>query len=173
MGNITNKSAVKWIVEQLRPAIKLQDKIIDEYLEKALQMERYHAIDIVDNFENETPTDSKPMLSVRGSRSAGKWDVVKNQSWSEKHVSVFGNRAGYVICHRNRNRELVAVASVIGMPFVEQKEIDANANLIAAAPDLYEALIALKNWVGKLDDWRGIDPPVEIVDKAIEKATLK
>lgn len=173
MGNITNKSAVKWIVEQLRPAIKLQDKIIDEYLEKALQMERYHAIDIVDNFENETPTDSKPMSSVRGSRSAGKWDVVKNQSWSGKHVSEFGSRAEYVICHRNRNRELAAVAYVIGMPFVEQKEIDANANLIAAAPDLYEALIALKNWVGKLDDWRGIDPPVEIVDKAIEKATLK
>ncbi len=47
----------------------------------------------------------------------------------------------------------------------------ANASLIAAAPELYEALIALRNWVGKLDDWRGIDPPCEIVDKAIEKAT--
>ena len=84
--------------------------------------------------------DAKPMLSVRASRSSGKWEAIKNSSWSEKHVNDFGNRAGYVICHHNRNRELVAVASVIGMPFVEQKEIDANAKLIEAAPALLDAL---------------------------------
>jgi len=84
--------------------------------------------------------DAKPMLSVRASRSSGKWQAVKNSSWSEKHVSEFGNRAGYIICHHNRNRELVAVASVIGMPFVDQKEIDANAKLIEAAPALLYAL---------------------------------
>jgi hypothetical protein len=83
---------------------------------------------------------SKPILSVRACRSSGKWEAIKNKSWSEKHVSEFGNREGYVICHRNRNRELVAVASVIGMPFVDQKEIDANAKLIEAAPALLDAL---------------------------------
>ena len=50
------------------------------------------------------------------------------------------------------------------------EEVEANAKLIAAAPDLLEALIILKKWVGKLDDWKGEDPPCELVDKAIEKA---
>jgi hypothetical protein len=84
--------------------------------------------------------DAKPMLSVRASRSSGKWEAIKNSSWSERYVSEFGNRAGYVICHHNRNRELVALATVIGMPFVQQTEIDANAKLIEAAPALLDAL---------------------------------
>jgi len=92
------------------------------------------------SINHKAPHFGKQMLSVRAFRSTGKWEAVKNASWSEKHVSEFGNRAGYVICHHNRNRELVAVASVIGMPFVEQKEIDANAKLIEAAPALLEAL---------------------------------
>jgi hypothetical protein len=97
---------------------------------------------ITTNVQSESLTlpGAKPMLSVRASCSSGKWQAVKNSSWSEKHVSEFGNRAGYVICHHNRNRELVAVASVIGMPFVDQKEIDANAKLIEAAPALLDAL---------------------------------
>lgn len=47
-----------------------------------------------------------------------------------------------------------------------------NAKLAAAAPDLLEALISLKNWVGKLDDWKGEDPPFGIVDEAIRKAIV-
>jgi hypothetical protein len=66
-----------------------------------------------------------------------KWQAVKNSSWSERHVSEFGDRSGYVICHKNTNGELVGVATVIGMPFVEQKEIDANARLIESAPELF------------------------------------
>lgn len=54
----------------------------------------------------------------------------------------------------------------------EDKNIDAEANakLAAAAPELLHALIKLKQWVGKLEDWKGIDPPTELVDNAINKA---
>ena len=73
-------------------------------------------------------------------RSPGKWEAHKNSSWGEIHVDEFGKRSGYVICYHNRNRELVTLASVIGQPFVLQSEIDANAKLIAAAPELLRAL---------------------------------
>jgi phage terminase large subunit len=66
-----------------------------------------------------------------------KWQAVKNSSWSERHAIEFGDKSGYVICNKNTNGELVGVATVIGMPFVEQKEIDANARLIESAPELY------------------------------------
>ena len=62
----------------------------------------------------------------------------------------------------------VKVAKVSGATY---EEAVANANLIAAAPDLLEALEQLKAWVGKLEDWKGEDPPCEIVDAAIKKAT--
>ncbi len=83
---------------------------------------------------------AKKQLSVRVSRSAGKWKAVKNSSWGDDYKSRFGERAGYVICHHNKHREFIAIACVIGMPFVEQKEIDANAKLIEAAPALLDAL---------------------------------
>lgn len=69
-------------------------------------------------------------------RSRGKWEAVKNSSWSEMHVSSFGNRPGYVICYQNKNSEMVALASVIGQSFVSQNEIDANAKLIELCPDM-------------------------------------
>lgn len=48
----------------------------------------------------------------------------------------------------------------------------ANYKLMAAAPELLEALIELKRWVGQVTDWAGVgDPPTEIVDAAIKKAT--
>lgn len=50
-------------------------------------------------------------------------------------------------------------------------QAEANAKLMAAAPELIKALITLKEWVGKLPDWEGEDPPCEIVDKAIKEAT--
>lgn len=54
----------------------------------------------------------------------------------------------------------------------ELAEVEANAKLIAAAPELLEALIELKRWVGQVTDWAGTgDPPTEIVDAAIIKAT--
>lgn len=54
----------------------------------------------------------------------------------------------------------------------ELEEVQANAKLIAASPELLEALIELKRWVGQVTDWEGAgDPPTEIVDAAIKKAT--
>lgn len=58
-----------------------------------------------------------------------------------------------------------------GGGIMHDDELLENTKLIAAAPDLLEALIILKKWVGKLDDWKGEDPPCELVDKAIDKAT--
>ncbi len=48
---------------------------------------------------------------------------------------------------------------------------NADAKLIAAAPDLLEALKELKKWACRLEDWKGIDPPVEQALNAIKKAT--
>ena len=76
------------------------------------------------------------LLPVQNYRSSGKWEAHKNTSWGERHKSQFGERAGYVIGHHNKHHELITIASVIGMPFVEQKEIDANAKLIESAPAL-------------------------------------
>ena len=57
-------------------------------------------------------------------------------------------------------------------PYEIPKEVqEANAKLIAAAPDLLEALNELKKWVLNLKDWRGIDPPIELAIEAIKKAT--
>lgn len=62
-----------------------------------------------------------------------------------------------------------ANSDVLDEEFTDKAE--ANAHLIAAAPDLLAALEVLKAWVGKLSDWAGQDPPCEIVDAAIIKAT--
>ena len=47
----------------------------------------------------------------------------------------------------------------------------ANLKLMAAAPELLEALLELKIWAGRVLDWEGADPPTEMVDAAIKKAT--
>lgn len=67
-------------------------------------------------------------------KSGKQWKAVKNSSWGEKHVANFGSKPGYVICYENNNRELCALATVIGQPFRDQTEIDANATLIELAP---------------------------------------
>lgn len=72
--------------------------------------------------------------------SKPQWQAVKNSSWGTSHQENFGNRSGYVICYNNKHRELVALASVVGQPFVPQSEIDANAAFIAAAPEMLDIL---------------------------------
>jgi hypothetical protein len=71
-------------------------------------------------------------------KSKGAWEAIKNHSWSPMHKEWFGDNSGYVICHRNENRELVAVASVIGKPFGKQPETDANAIVIKWSPVLLD-----------------------------------
>jgi len=104
--------------------------------------------------------------------TVGNWkidDTIDNtisvvSPWSDKvkpeETATFGDYRGALICEMYYNT---------GVPTKGQAL--ANAKLIAAAPDLLQALIILKKWVGKLDDWKGEDPPCELVDKAIDKAT--
>lgn len=88
---------------------------------------------------HENGINATRFLAVRA-YSGRKWKAVKNSSWSENHVKDFGNRAGYVVCHNNMHGELVALCSVIGQPFVNQTEIDANARLIELAPEMAELI---------------------------------
>ncbi|HRH59456.1 MAG TPA: hypothetical protein PL045_02750 [Chitinophagaceae bacterium] len=85
--------------------------------------------------------------------SGRKWKAIKNSSWGEEHVSKFGDKPGYVICYNNRHGELVALASVIGQPFVSQTEIDANAKLIASSPEMLRLIekIAMLNSENRSD----------------------
>jgi hypothetical protein len=87
------------------------------------------------NFQSQLFSLPEPLTAVRA-YSGRKWKAVKNISWGENHVKDFGNKAGYVVCHNNRHGELVALCSVIGQPFINQIEIDANARLIELAPEM-------------------------------------
>ena len=58
---------------------------------------------------------------------------------------------------------------------LEIEELDSNARLMAAAPDLLEALDELCNWFGEdrsdWDDWEGVDEVLDNAQNAIAKAT--
>jgi hypothetical protein len=69
--------------------------------------------------------------------SGNKWQAIKNGSWGEAHKQSFGDRAGYIICY---GKKLSTVCSVIGQPFVNQTEIDANARLIELAPEMAQLI---------------------------------
>lgn len=96
--------------------------------------------------------------------SGNKWQAHKNSSWGEQHIKKFGNRSGYVICYNNKHRELVALASVIGQPFVTQAEIDANAKLIAKCPELLELALFIASHE------KGSAPSVGYFESIIDKA---
>src|SRR5262245_29475448 len=48
---------------------------------------------------------------------------------------------------------------------------DSDARLIAAAPEMYEALQEALRWIGKLNDWEGAgDPDIDKWREALNKA---
>ena len=60
----------------------------------------------------------------------------------------------------------------IGAAYGSGKAAMANARLIAAAPDLLDALEDAMAWFANLDDWSGVgDPDIEKYRAAIQKAT--
>jgi hypothetical protein len=68
--------------------------------------------------------------------SGRQWQAIPNSSWGERYKEQFGDRSGFVICYNNKHQELTPLCSIIGQPFVPQQEIDANARLIALAPQM-------------------------------------
>ena len=44
------QTAVEWLVEQLYPALKLNSKLIDDFVEEAKAMEKQQTIDFTDNY---------------------------------------------------------------------------------------------------------------------------
>lgn len=107
----------------------------------------------------------------------GPWTPLPNNSWGEYHKLNFGEREGFVVCHTERGQS-AAIASVIGMPFRSQQEIDANAKLIAAAPDMLNSLLeAKKAWetLAEATGEEGLlpeDTAYQSILNAIKKATL-
>ena len=89
-------------------------------------------------------------ISATNACSKGMWQAFPNNSHSESYREQFGARAGYVVCYENRRSgkaELTALCSVIGQPFILQREIDANARLIELAPEMAKLIegIAVMN----------------------------
>jgi len=66
--------------------------------------------------------------------------------------------------------ELVGVASDRSNWFIAEECLDADAQLIAAAPEMLEALKSAEKW---LDGWASADPYVGLIREAIAKAEGK
>jgi hypothetical protein len=60
MNNNKQQTAVDWLVEQLTPAITLQQKHIDEIKKQAKEMEKEQIIDGIDYFKKRPYTDIEP-----------------------------------------------------------------------------------------------------------------
>jgi len=89
-----------------------------------------------------TPADPGALQAIR-LHSGRQWQAVRNDSWGGRHKVNFGDRSGYVICYTNKHDETVALAAIIGQPFVKQTEIDANAKLVETAPDMARLIYRL------------------------------
>jgi hypothetical protein len=60
MNNNKQQTTVEWLVDQLTPAITLQQKHIDEIKKQAKEMEREQIIDGIDYFKKRPYTDIEP-----------------------------------------------------------------------------------------------------------------
>ena len=106
------------------------------------------------------------------------WRAIPNSSWGEDHKANFSDKSGFVICYGRENK---CLASVVGLPFIaDSKEVtEANAKLIADAPELLEAVDVL---IGLLEAFlldetldessrKIINDDLELARAAIKKAT--
>lgn len=77
-----------------------------------------------------------------------------------------------LICTMSENERLISVAAITGCP--EQR---ANAKLIAAAPEMFEALKNVLSTIKANENWWIVEPDrggfdVSKIEQALKKATL-
>lgn len=89
--------------------------------------------------------------------------------WSLENNIAYGWKTNpYSITVRKRGVHCVAVANIPAKKTITREEALANARLIAAAPDLLEALMTLPQSPTNTDDdwWKWIDKARAAIDKA-------
>ena len=100
----------------------------------------------------------------------GPW-CVSDETREKNEHGVFGidiNSLGIAVAH------LATIWANTEEKVGSDPEAEANAKLIAAAPEMLESLEKLTKWAGSLTDWAGgttIDPPIEEAMFVIKKAT--
>ena len=107
---------------------------------------------------------------MKTKHTKGNWTAAKNTVFWEVHTDLKEKHLSLniLLCGEDKKNRLT------DLHLTEENE--ANAKLIAAAPDLLEALNELNDWVKKLDTFStndnkaGLYDAVKKAEKAIEKA---
>lgn len=95
----------------------------------------------------------------------GAWWTDARYSGAEMGCSIIAARTDCGPLPGNPTRGQVAFATAVLN--TDARKAEANARLIAAAPDLYRALVTLRSWVV---DEVGADLPCESIDAALAAA---